>query len=353
MKKNRTVLILAIVLVVFSGAVVALVGGLRFPGISDDGESFQAGVSFVDGDGNCFAPDRMTVRTQSKGGVSLWLDASFADFDRSFQEPDRLVSIDVDVNNPYLSAADGVLFSKDMTRLVKYPAARDAAAYTVPEGVRAIADGAFENSLNLQSVTLPEGLSEIGTGAFRGCASLTAVSLPESLTALKREAFADCLLEGVVTIPAGLAQLGQPNPNDPLNMMGECVFGGSGVTAFEVAPGNPAYISVDGVLFDKEMTRLVQYPAGSPRVAYDVPEGVTAVANEAFRNCRNLTRVSMPGSVKTIGRSAFENCAALREVRLAEGLQGIADRAFFGCPASADIVVPDSVKTTGRDAFGE
>lgn len=352
MKKNGTVIIFVLIMIVCCGAVVALVAGLSFPEIPDDDESFAAEAGFVGADGNLEAPDRMTVRRTSGGGDSLWLDKSFADFDRSCANPDRLISIDVAADNPYLSSVDGVLFSKDMTRLVKYPAARDAAAYTVPEGVETIADGAFENSVNLQSVTLPEGLREIGTGAFRGCASLAAPILPESLTTLKREAFADCLLEGVVTIPAGLAQLGQPNPADPLNMMGECVFGGSRVTAFSVAPDNPAYCSVDGVLFDKEMTRLVHYPAGSPRGAYNVPEGVTAVANEAFRNCRSLTRVSVPGSVKTVGRGAFEGCAALREVRLAEGLQGVGDRAFYGCPVSADGVVPDSVTKIGRDAFG-
>lgn len=322
MKKNRAVLVFLLVLIVCGGAVFALNRVLRF-----------RNVTYV--------------------GEKLWMDANFADFDRSYAHPERLIAIDVDQNNPYMTAVDGVLFSKDMTKLIKYPAARDAASYTVPEGVLTIADEAFIDCVKLRSVTLPEGLREIGTGAFRGCTSLEGISLPEGLTTLKREAFADCLLNSAVTIPAGLAQLGQPNPDDPLNMLGECVFSGSGATAFSVAPGNPAYVSVDGVLFDKEMTRLVQYPAGDPRATYDVPEGVSAIANEAFRNSRNLTGVSVPGSVKTIGRSAFEGCDSLREVLLAEGLQGVADRAFYGCPCLTDVAVPDSVTKVGRDAFGE
>lgn len=351
--KNKSFIILLIVVIVCGGALTVLTVGLGSNLLSDEDESFWTGMSFVDADGNYVAPDRMTVRKSSAGGESLWLDASFADFDRSYAHPERLVEIDVDPDSPYLSAEDGVLFNKDKTRLVKYPAARKASSYTVPESVQTINDNAFENSLNLQSVTLPEGLKEIGAGAFRGCSSLGAVSLPESLTTLKREAFADCLLDGTVTIPAGLTQLGQSNPNDPLNMMGECVFSGSGVTAFAVAPGNPAYVSVDGVLFDKEMARLVQYPAGDPRATYDVPAGVTAVANQAFQNSRNLTAVSVPGSVKTVGRSAFEGCAALRKVTLTEGLQGVGDRAFWDCPCLTDVAVPHSVTKVGRDVFGE
>ena len=308
-------------------------------------------------------------------------------YSHSFWNCPRLTEIAVDEANPYLTSADGVLFSKDMTALLCYPLGREDDAYTVPEGVKEIGENAFCNCRNLKTVSLPrgletvgvwafmdcggltevslpEGLKEIGVAAFSGCCSLERADLPESLVTLGASAFYDCGKLTSAYIPAGLASWGG-------NAFGNC----DSLVSFTVSPDNAAFTSVDGVLFNKDMTALLHYPAGREDTSCAVPEGVAEIGESAFENaaalkeialpetltkigerafsgCAALETATVPGSVKQIGYSAFSYCTALREATISEGVKYVNDGAFWSCGSLLSVTVPDSVIAVGDQAFG-
>ena len=86
------------------------------------------------------------------------------------------------------------------------------------------------------------------------------------------------------------------------------------LTQFNVDEANEAYCSDGGVLFNKDKTTLLQYPAGKAETTYAVPTGVTSIAEYAFAWCRKLTKISLPESLDNIGTFAFGECTGLTEM---------------------------------------
>ncbi|MBQ2954150.1 MAG: leucine-rich repeat domain-containing protein [Clostridia bacterium] len=78
---------------------------------------------------------------------------------------------------------------------------------------------------------------------------------------------------------------------------------------------------------------------------------VGTIWNNAFRGCKTLTSVSIPGSVKSIYWAAFRNCTALTDVIIAEGVEALYNEAFQGCKALRSVTLPASLKTIGLHVF--
>src|SRR5262249_1321493 len=93
---------------------------------------------------------------------------------------------------------------------------------------------------------------------------------------------------------------------------------------------NSSYSSVDGVLFDKSQTTLIQYPEGKTG-RYAVPNSVTSIWSAAFSGCSSLTSVTIPNSVTSIGLQAFSGCSSLTSVTIPNSVTRIWDGAFSGC----------------------
>ena len=126
----------------------------------------------------------------------------------AFNGCSSLVSIEVDDKNGVYASKDGVLFTKDGTKLLRFPPGRKNREYIVPEGVKSIENSTFEGCKNLQSITLPDGVTSIGDSAFEGCKNLKYIILPESLTSIERQAFKDCSRLESITLPEGVTSIG-------------------------------------------------------------------------------------------------------------------------------------------------
>ncbi len=140
--------------------------------------------------------------------------------------------------------------------------------------------------------------------------------------------------------------------NRDVTAIGNRAFSGcTSLTSITVSEGNENYKSVDGNLYSKDGEILIQYAIGKIATAFTVPEGVTAIGNEAFFYCESLTSIELPDSLTTIGVGAFYYCTSLKSIVIPEGVTTIGNYAFYNCTSLTSIELPDSLTTIGNDAF--
>jgi hypothetical protein len=248
-----------------------------------------------------------------------------------------LPAITVDPANPAYAGVSGVLFNKTLTELVEYPDGKPGASYAISNSVTSIGDTAFE-SCDLTNITIPTSVTNIGNYSFESSSFLTGVTIPDSVTSIGEEAFASCVGLTGIALPAGVTTLGAiPFAN--------C----SSMTAITVAAGNPDFSGVNGVLYNKTGTQLIEYPGGLPG-SFAIPDGVQDIGSQAFEQCP-ITRVIIPASVTNIETLCFFDCLSLGSVTAADGLAAIGVAAFEDCSALSHFVLPASLTSIGNAAF--
>ena len=185
----------------------------------------------------------------------------------------------------------------------------------IPEGVTEIGWGAFKDCTSLTSIVIPKGITEIGESAFSGCTGLTGVVIPEGVTEISMNVFRDCTgLTGVV-IPEGVKEIGYGAFSGCTGLTGivipegvteiDCgAFGGcTNLTTISVSVDNPSYVSINNCCLSKDLRRLIFGCRSSI-----IPDGVSMIEWDAFRDCAGLTSIRIPDSVTAIGVSAFYGC---------------------------------------------
>ena len=168
----------------------------------------------------------------------------------------------------------------------------------IPASVKSIGSSAFRDCTGLTSISIPASVITIGSGAFGGCTGLTSVAIPDSVTEIGYVAFDGCTGLISVTIPASVIEIGEA-------AFCEC----SSLTSIEVHHDNPEYTSENGVLFNKDKSELIVFPAGR-QGDYVIPDSVVKIRDWAFSDCAGLTSVTIPDSVKEIEEGTFVNCPA-------------------------------------------
>ena len=119
-----------------------------------------------------------------------------------------LTALTLSPENPCYTLVDGVLFTKDKTRLVCYPNGLAAKEYAVPQGVRVIGNSAFDENDRLVSVTLPGSVTAIEDWAFYECENLASVNIPDGVKEIGYHAFGHCSSLRSLTIPTSVEKIG-------------------------------------------------------------------------------------------------------------------------------------------------
>ena len=196
----------------------------------------------------------------------------------------------------------------------------------IENGVTTIGNYAFLACWSLTSVTIGDSVTTIGEEAFNECFALMFVSIGNSVTMIGENAFSNCTALESITIPNSVTTIGD-----------WAFYGCVALTSITVENENPNYSSIDGVLFNKNKTVLICYPAGKKRSNYAIPNGVTTIEQGAFVCCTALESITIPSSVTTIGLGAFVRCHALAFITIPNSVTTIGDWAFYGCVALTSI----------------
>ncbi len=324
----------------------------------------------------------------SKGVTSM--DAS------AFSGCSNLLEYNVASDNATYTSVDGVIYNKERTQLVRCPYAKGnidilgsvtsignsalegcnkLTKIDLPNHVTIIENNAFSQCSNLTEINLPNGLTTIGNSAFFGCGmtsikipnqvmtigsnafyncrSLISIELPDSVTSLGESAFYNCSNLESVVLSESLTKLEDATfSNCPkleslsipaaVSSIAFNAFNGN----FNVSKENTTYTSIDGVLYNKAVTRLIKCPPAKTTI--DIPNSITIIGDHAFSGSA-ITSIALPNSVTTIEAFAFFD-SSITSITLSNNLTTIGDHAFSHA-AITSITLPNSVTSLGMSAF--
>ncbi len=261
-----------------------------------------------------------------------------------------LTTIEVSSENTKFYSKDGVLYNKDQTLIVKYPAAKSDMSYTIPNGISEIGDEAFTENTNLTNVTIPSSVKNIGDYAFSWCSSLNKLNIPDGVRTIGDKAFYYCSSLLSVTLPKSMIDIGS------------CAF--TGCTSLEsiVLPEGLQRISTDmfswctslsSVTIPTTTTLIDNYAffACSSLSSVTIPENVSSIGNYSFSWCTSLRELKLPSSVSSVGFYGFSNCTSLVSLILSENMTSINDYTFDGCTSLRSITFPEGLLNIGTHAF--
>lgn len=210
----------------------------------------------------------------------------------------------------------------------------------LPSQLPTIEAATFTGCESLESLEIPESVTNIGQIAFFGCSNLTKIIIPPNVNSINRDAFSHCNSLKFISIPASVSMIDR-------GAFSHCPF----LTEFQVDENNRVYATLDGVLFDKDMTTLLSYPNGKSDDTYVIPTTINRINDQAFMGSNNLVSLNIPASVSVIGNNAFSECIKLTDVVITEGITSIPPFAFSKCKNLSFVLLPASVKSIDSSSF--
>lgn len=250
-----------------------------------------------------------------------------------------LSKIIVSEDNPYFSSADGILFNKDKTEIVRYPIGKADTSYTIPTTVEVIGGSCFVRCDKLESIIIPNSVHTIKSRAFAECI-FESIIIPDSVRTIEGQAFLSCENLTSLNIPKGVETIGIS------------LTAGSAVTGINVDPDNKFFCSVDGVIFSKDRKTLIQYPADKETEEYTIPDGVEILGYEAMRGCLNLKKVNIPESVYSIDNRFFFMDRNLLSVTIPSKVK-VLTATFNYCTSLESVTLPHGIEKITAGTFGD
>ncbi len=240
----------------------------------------------------------------------------------------------------WFTALEKVVLNDGISVIEEGAFARSTKIETVSFGknLKTIGDDAFDNCAKLTEIDLPEGLVSIGSYAFSGC-GMTEIKIPDSVTSVGNRAFSGCKNLKNVIIGKGITTIDS-------SVFADC----NALESITVSGDNTSYVSVDGVLYSKDMTILYKYPSAKATKSFTVPDTVKIISDKAFENATLLENIDL-SNVTDPGESTFYGCTGLKTVTFPDGLKELKGDLFYGCTSLDDVIIPDGVELISWGCF--
>lgn len=294
-------------------------------------------------------------------------------FDGSSFADCHISRFELDPANQNFKEIDGVIYSKDLSRLIAFPSYYPHADFAIPPTTRIIGLGAFMDSRidsieipesveeieeeafqgsEIKSIVIPDSVKKIGNRAFRFCRNLESIKLSGSISKIPEQLFSSCHSLKKIDIPSNIKKIEytalawcdgleeiifhsgveKVTPSGPLligtshlkrvvipdtlkSLPGGAFSYSENPDVFELDSQNPYFTLRDGILYSKDGTRIISVPNRN-RVRFDVPAGVTVISEMVFLDMVNLEEVTLPGTLKAIESRAFQGCNSLRSITI-------------------------------------
>ncbi|EAX91460.1 surface antigen BspA-like [Trichomonas vaginalis G3] len=306
----------------------------------------------------------------------------------AFESSQTLKTITCNPSNPTFSVMDGILYNKDKTILVRYPA-NHGSSFQVPDSVKKIGFCAFISSVietiifppnlktidgwsfmgtRLKKLKIPDSVTDIGEGAFAACTSLTEISFGAGMTYIPSYGFTNARITKIA-IPDNITTIGDfafdncPTlkevilPSTITNLGGSCF-----PSNVNVSFPSDAKLSLDDqqILYNLDKSILIMCLKKS--TSYIIPESVVTIRSSAFKEmtdltkiefrsgtslqtieydaflgCSKLSSIEIPSSVTSFGKKSFYNCAQLKSVFFGSKLTRISSQCFEGCTSLSTV----------------
>ncbi len=300
----------------------------------------------------------------------------------AFEDCASLEEINVSSDNVNYSSEDGILFNKNKTELIEYPEAKhDNKYYEIPNTVTKIGSKAFYKNKTLEQIYIPDTVTDIGEEAFKYCTGLRYVLMLANVSTVPAEMFSECTNLSLVKLSDSIIRIGAyafQNCKNLITLIGKLAYTSDGDIAianqqynqFEIpssieeigegafqgcdsisiieidgdvligtdaynscsslseiiiSDSNTKFSSENGVLFNKDKTKLIFYPPNKSDTSYVIPSTVKELSENAFDNCKRLNSITIPNSVTNVGENAdykmnnFDGCSSLNEIIVTEG----------------------------------
>lgn len=201
---------------------------------------------------------------------------------------------------------------------------------------------------DIKNIIIEYGVTSIGDRAFSNFISLENISIPNSITNINSNSFKNCTSLKNINIPGSVVGIGV---NQYTSKVNNPFIGCSSLESITVSTDNNKYTAVDGVLFSKDMTKLILYPAGNKQTSYSIPDTVIEIGDSSFYNCSSLEYIKIPNSVMKIGTDAFYGCSSLKNIIIPGNVKSF-DKILENCTSLENIVLLEGLEVIGHPYFG-
>ena len=265
----------------------------------------------------------------------------------------------------YCTAITSINLPTDLIRIdtMAFKSCSSLESLFIPNNTSTIAYRAFEDCSSLLSVTMPNAIKDVGTGAFSGCDKIDkpicsdnffiklpknysgAYTIEDGIKTICGEAFIWCTSLTSVNIPTSISTI-----ND------KAFYGCSGIKSITITDavtniGNGILAYCDGLnKIIHNSTCMIKFPINSSIKYYQIPDGITKIAGQAFEGCVGLSNVTIPSTVTQIGTGAFQG-SAITSITIPNTVSVIEDGVFNSCKSLKIVNLPSSVESMGNDVF--